>query len=502
MKYSLLIIFSAILLLVSCQESYMTMPDQQETETLKVSTRHAITPEQAVEKLKAFMVSGDKQETRSSAETPDVAEIFPVVIAENQTRGYDWSSNHSYGNDTLAYVVNFQDESGYAFIAADENSEEEVIAIIDEGKMSGQVISKVMGELKAMERPVYEDYPIDGPDLLLQNGDTIINPNTFKLASSLDQDTLVGNYKYKPFEEYRKLNGSSESSEISFEYIEEFVAHMCLKHALYNKYKLDQGLSDFQPIDPSMDEDIYHSSTTYTPWIITEQVKPLLTKFVKWTQYSPFNDAMEKHRVVGCVPLAIAKIMTYHKTPANMTSGPYTINWDALTDNLWSQAGRESAAYLLRNIVKKSKSIVLSGGTFTFPLMAIKYMKSHGFPATKKHNYTYTLCKTELKLNKVLMIYGVPRYWDITKSHCWNIDGYKIKSRNKEIKTYRNNELIDTKSETQTSEMIHCDMGWGGRGNGYYVSGVFKPYYPETELDDPNYNGEWYYTNHIRLITY
>ncbi len=501
MKKFIFLILSAVLILVSCQESYMTMPDQQETTSLKISTRAAITPEQAVEKLKAFLSSEAEQGTRSSGELPQVAEIYPVVVGTNLTRGFDRESESYYNKDTLAYVANFLDESGYAFISSDENSEEEIIAVIEDGKMSEEIISRVMEDLTSRQCPVYKDYPINGPGLILQYGDTIINPNTFKLASSIEKDTLVGNYKYKPLAAYEKASVAS----INYEYIEEFVAHMCLKHALYNKYQLDKGLSELQPIDPGdpgFRGDSYYTKTSYTPWVITEQVKPLLTKFASWTQYSPFNDAIYKHRAAGCVPLAIAKIMTYNKTPANMTSGPYTIYWDALTNNLWSQAGRESAAYLIRNIVKKCDSMVLSGGTFTFPNKAIKYMKSHGFPNTKEHNYTYTLCKNQLKLNKVLMIYGVPRYWDITKSHCWNIDGYKIQSRNKEIKTYKNNELIDLKSETMTSEMVHCDMGWGGRGNGYYVSGVFKPYYSETELDNPNYDGSWYYTNYLHLITY
>ncbi len=51
--------------------------------------------------------------------------------------------------------------------------------------------------------------------------------------------------------------------------------------------------------------------------------------------------------------------------------------------------------------------------------------------------------------------------------------------------------------------MVHCDFGWGGPCNGYYVDGIFKlnsdknDYdYPWLGVKDTNFN------HHMRIITY
>ena len=51
--------------------------------------------------------------------------------------------------------------------------------------------------------------------------------------------------------------------------------------------------------------------------------------------------------------------------------------------------------------------------------------------------------------------------------------------------------------------MVHCDFGWGGDCNGYYVSGVFKLNDPNSEKDsNSNKNHNKKYTSLITLITY
>lgn len=51
--------------------------------------------------------------------------------------------------------------------------------------------------------------------------------------------------------------------------------------------------------------------------------------------------------------------------------------------------------------------------------------------------------------------------------------------------------------------MVHCDFGWSGKCNGYYVSGIFKIDDPNVERDpDVVFNKDTNYYKLIKVITY
>ncbi len=65
-----------------------------------------------------------------------------------------------------------------------------------------------------------------------------------------------------------------------------------------------------------------------------------------------------------------------------------------------------------------------------------------------------------------------------------------------------NNELISTTIKTDTCNMVHCDLGWGGNYNGYYVSGIFNLNNNDNEYDG-NHSGEKRkYNTYVKLLTY
>lgn len=104
--------------------------------------------------------------------------------------------------------------------------------------------------------------------------------------------------------------------------------------------------------------------------------------------------------------------------------------------------------------------------------------------------------------NKPLIIYALPGI-DITSAHSWNIDGYKIKERTVVKSRYYEGEFLSSTELTDSVQMVHCDFGWGGKCNGYYVSGVFKLNDPNIEFDpgsEKDYSTN--YNSLIRLITY
>ena len=121
-------------------------------------------------------------------------------------------------------------------------------------------------------------------------------------------------------------------------------------------------------------------------------------------------------------------------------------------------------------------------------------MRSLGLTGAHSFPYKFSRVVDMLNANKPVIIYSIPAA-NILNSHCWNIDGYKVKERKVRTCTYLRGKLLEDNTETETSEMVHCDFGWAGYCNGYYVSGVFKLNDEQVELDsatgkreDTNYN--------------
>ena len=79
-------------------------------------------------------------------------------------------------------------------------------------------------------------------------------------------------------------------------------------------------------------------------------------------------------------------------------------------------------------------------------------MNSIGFNASIK-DYEFELVTSMIDNHKPVIIYGIPG-WQLTSCHCWNIDGYKIKTRTKTINTYKNNELVKTEQKQETYKMV------------------------------------------------
>lgn len=87
--------------------------------------------------------------------------------------------------------------------------------------------------------------------------------------------------------------------------------------------------------------------------------------------------------------------------------------------------------------------------------------------------------------NKPLAISGMPK-WKFYKAHAWNIDGYRTSKRG----------IYDI-------QMIHCDFGWGGMYNGYYVSNVFNLGDEDNIYDNDNHYGNDQELNHYnRILVY
>lgn len=127
-------------------------------------------------------------------------------------------------------------------------------------------------------------------------------------------------------------------------------------------------------------------------------------------------------------------------------------------------------------------------------------MRSIGLSNAHNKGYDFDIVVNMIDNGKPIIISSVPGI-NITNSHSWNIDGYKIKERT--VTYFKPGTRDIDYQELDSCKMVHCDFGWRGTCNGYYISGVFKLDDPNSEKDNKNDPKNKTNFNHIiRIITY
>lgn len=488
MKTTIKLISACFLLLsVSCKEkdSYIF----ESKSDFPISNDYSISQEEALANLAAFVRSNN--EDTKSLEIYSVSSIIPV-------RNSPVTKSEQNDNENILYVANFDNGNGYAILSADTRIEYPVLAITESGSLSESTIRDAEDLVCRKEMTIYKGYPTTGPGLFTtpETGDEVfINPNTFNFTVPDTGDTLVGNF--------------------SLEGLEPVIlpTSFCISYAMnqinrqVDTTDADMGIHGGGGVNTKKMEE--HSSE----WSDIIKTDNLLSKFVYWHQDSPFNDLYPERRKylvfghkekvsAGCYPLSIAKLLTYFEKPTDYTIDGQVVDWNMLSsDNLGSDAGKETAARLLYDISKKCYSLYFYQGTFTIPRLANRFLRSLGYNNAKSHRYNFGIVKEMIDKRQPLIIFAVPGC-DITGSHCWVIDGYKIKGRSVTRKYYEKGKLVNTVSKQDTCRMVHCDFGWSGRANGYYVSGIFRDIRHSVEYDRANDSLDVNFNNYIHLVKY
>ena len=352
---------------------------------------------------------------------------------------------------------------------------------------------------------------MEGPGIFTLNeypGETFMNPNTVDLYISEQGDTLVGDFDE---EDEATVASISKAAQKKMTY-------------LTTSYAIDQVTYNIDNTDPIVEKDNFTSDVglpysiisideTPSQWSNIKVSPNLLLAYSGWDQKEPFNNYYPKRRKyllfgrqkrvdAGCFPLAIAKIMTCLTYPQTFTYNGQNVDLKSIKDGrINTTMDENTAALLLRGISDGCGCWYFYQGTFTFPSNARSFMTDIGYRNVKSRNYNFDLVRTMIDNGKPLLIYGMPNI-NIFKSHCWNIDGYKIKARTIKKTVYRQNMLPQVSTKPDTCRMVHCDLGWGGLASGYYVSGIFNIKNSENEFDGDKGDAKYNFNSHIRIITY
>lgn len=215
------------------------------------------------------------------------------------------------------------------------------------------------------------------------------------------------------------------------------------------------------------------------PLLHIERFKLLKTN---WSQNYPYNNLCPIingiHAPVGCVPLAAAQIMTYHKKPASYMG--YVYHWDLMENfpDIWDDTPANDIAQLCRQLGILAETYYDLDGSATDMVKMKNALIQIGYTNTTiLQGYNEDLILNEVLNDKPIMISakGTKNENDFAY-HAWVIDG-AFHNREEYVHTNLDNNTLCYTSTHKTT-YFHCNWGWGmsnDKNEGYYLSNVFDP---------------------------
>ncbi|MCQ2226307.1 MAG: C10 family peptidase [Bacteroidales bacterium] len=464
--------------LLESDKDVIELTDQEQT-VLTAMSRESVklSPEEVMDM--ALSVFDDAYGNKS-LNVRRVASCLPLI-----SKGYltsNLKSAYEESDDTLAYIVNFEDSLGYVVLAADVRAGCDVLAYNEVGTFNEE-----------------NDNP--GVGLFMEQAEDYIRAS---------------------IEDYEITKDSILAD-------------------LYEKLEMGTGGNKAlrQPTVSSKDVVIITTDVICGNWKTIKRVAPL--SVVEWGQSKPFNqhidfycDEKGQPAPVGCVALATAQIMAKWKYPSRI--GNFYFDWnemvrytakysfehrkDYLTNNMWRTYASEknmsltsvsNIGRLLQVIGEKIGIKYGCDGSSGYTSKAIALMKSLGYSSDNVAPYTFSAVKASIDNGSIVMAEG----FSDKSGHAWNYDGYLQKKRDVRTTIYT---LIESKKgisrETKTvtsceySDYVHINWGWSGIDNGYYLSNVFDTKNgPELNSDDTwnttgsAFSDRSYYNRSLKIYT-
>lgn len=504
---------------------------------------HDIPLEDALTTLFDFIASEDCPGSRSSVNRADIlsTQQIPYTSAP-QSRAA--GKGDTLDCKTLFYIVNFTGDKGYAVLSADDRIPAPVIALAENGTLSAPRVYESLSEISSM--PHFPDYPDNGPGIFTDPdypGEMFINPNTFNLFIPSEDDGLVGNFDSSEltFTPDQESDGRTNDDDgLIVNLILDYTIRQIEGEDNSNPDDVDRQGDDHRngqegPTNPPLTFDndysgagsdapkLIKTESMYSDWMYRDFVSPILKDKTSWHQGSdtePYNGmcpkrhqyvvfGKKKRAPVGCLPLAVSKIFAHFKVPEIITYTDngirHQVDWSHLNNNILNRYSSpqewHSVQALTGAVGLGCESWYFYQGTFTFPGKASQFMRNSGYTDAYIHDYDYERVTDSLDDGNPVIIYSIPgvRFWN---SHAWIIDGYRVKYRDEYHKHYYDNGDVEFYSGTSTYHYVHCDFGWGGQANGYFISGIFNLKNNLVEYDYGKPNKTYNYNNYIHIITY
>lgn len=344
----------ATMLVLSCSKENVFV-SQQDTFT--------IPKEEALANLRSLMSELDN-DTKASAHEMAIAE-FSVVSTNDLS--IPTRSNGAIVTDSLLYIVNFENDEGFAVMAADRRIKSDILAVAERGHLSPSLLS------------------------LAANPGQFISDSTLAQTDSLFIPSLIVSYLNNSGPDDGDHDGTNPGDDGG------------------NGGGGSSGWSTYATVSPMI----------HNLW---NQEYPFNTR-------TPL-DNNGYNKPAGCVPVALGTIITYWASPAYYSINGHVLDWNGMQQvyrfsnghtNYTNEEETEDVAILLAHIGSRCDALYTSDWTFAWPSNARDYLEDIGyFNATLHTGYDETLITDMLSEGKPVFIAGVS---GIASGHAWVIDG-------------------------------------------------------------------------------
>ena len=370
---------------------------------------------------------------RIYGETKASSLSFDVEIVGNAELNTSTKSAEFNLPDTLLYLVNFNNNNGFAVLSANRELNEDIYCITESGSITKEELALALNLI-----------------------------SVFK-----SQQLPEENEKEEPFKEIGRL----------------MVSDIIMSAML-------SDLNDNETYTKAETKGVFSKSdNAYGPWLQT-----------KWKQTEPFNNLTDETSSIdddwpcGCITIAVAQIINYHKRPVYPTFNNVACNWDTLSSVYHyldpdyagsSEAQRQAANFLYELGTSDYCNISYSALQGSADMLDAK----RAFKKIGYSNLTRRIGCTNNDLNRII---------DHVKNRKPVIMGGRVDSS---VGDYGHAWVVDGVD----GDYLHINWGWNGDCDGYFKKGNFntKDFQmdPDTDSDGyPNHRHE--FTRTYRYITY
>lgn len=408
-----------ILFIVACSDDVLDNPGVDIESKSYQGKSHKISERQAINNIMAHfaLLQSDARSRGESVSTPEVQDVRVLRSAdfgidsikcrnlydETDSMYCNFSNNDKVYVDTLFYIVNFENNKGWAVLAADDRTDP-IYAIIDEGNFN---IDSLREE------------PNDGFLCFLDNS---VNSMLKDVSKSLKSPGI---------------------------------------HHYYWHTNPGAILGDF--VDYAENK--------------LERIEPLLV--TRWGQGSPYNLYCPNNCPTGCTVTAVAQILSYYQTIDHVAwqykndKGETQIDWTNVIDEcrmyngeLFTSKYSRQIAHLMRYLGISFNAKYNNDETSVDKEKPIQWLNYFGeIKASKLGDFKASKVKEAIKSGNLVYARGNSKrkqFLGITfgygGGHAWVCDGYIYQYGNYTVEKF----------------YFHCNWGWNGRFNGYFLSKGFN----------------------------
>ncbi len=352
------------------------------------------------------------------------------------------------GTDTLYYVVNFEDDAGFALVAADDRLGDRLLAVTEQGSYAAGEITDCEG---------FNAY------MAFLDRDLILD--TIRRLDSLREE----------FAEYHK---------------EDFYSDWTSKGP-YVTVKWGQGSVPYDDNFPYNKFCYINTSqgVTFCPaGCVTVAIGQIMSYHKKPSNYKITYDGSKRMCNIDWSLLSSC-------------SGGIGFSWS------YQNITAPALATLFREIGKRASMTYTPEGSSATILGARESFAGFGYDQNPQCAYTYGLVKSEIDAGRPLMMVGGAdgvdkngnpvKFW-----HAWVVDGYKERYHYlREYFEYSDGRRDYHRNESTLYAYVHINWGYDGRNNGYFTGRAFDL------ADAYEYDSDWYnwlggcYQYQLELVT-